>query len=53
MNDRLTYEKKPAFFRVAAAVAFFEAEAADNAAILGNLNAQTEIDAELDALLGA
>lgn len=52
MNDRLTYEKKPAFFRVALPTAFFEAEVADNEAILEDLNIRTEVDAELDALLG-
>lgn len=49
--EKYSYEKKPAFFRAAVAAMFFEAEAAETGAVVENLGADLEIDAELDAIL--
>lgn len=47
------YEKKPAFFRVMTAELFFEAEATETETVVNDLNTNLEVDAELDAILGA
>ncbi|GAA2740232.1 MULTISPECIES: hypothetical protein [Kitasatospora] len=46
-----TLDKKPAFFRVANAEVFFEAEAMETEAVVGALASDVEVDAELDAIL--
>jgi hypothetical protein len=49
------YEKKPAFFRVMSAELFFEAEldasGSEVDAAFSGLNANLDLDAELDAIL--
>lgn len=45
------YAKTPAFFRVMSPELFFEAEAAESATVMGDLSANLEVDAELDAIL--
>jgi hypothetical protein len=47
-----TLEKQPAFFRGFSAEMFFEAEAMETEAVVENLQADVEVDAELDAILG-
>lgn len=47
------YEKKPAFFRTMDAELFFEAEAMDTDTVVNDLNGARELNAELDAILGA
>lgn len=47
--ENYSYDKKPAFFRVIAAEAFFEADA--SVAFLDNQQNTVDVDAELDALL--
>ncbi|MCX6406139.1 MAG: hypothetical protein NTV28_04385 [Propionibacteriales bacterium] len=47
-----TFDKKPAFFRVATFEMFFEAESADSKAAAANLAQDVDLDAELDAILG-
>ncbi len=55
--ETYSYEKKPAFFRCLCAYMFFEAEASSDE-IVENLNstlsldADPELDAELDEILG-
>jgi hypothetical protein len=51
--ENYSFEKKPAFFRVSSPEVFFEAEAMETETVVNNLNANVEIDAELDALLGS
>lgn len=48
-----SYEKKPAFFRVAFAEMFFEAEAMEAEAVDIELAADLDLDTELDAILSA
>ena len=45
--------KMPAFFRATSPELFFEAEAMNTEAVLGELNTDVELDAELDALLNS
>jgi hypothetical protein len=52
MHDT-TYEKKPAFFRVVQFEAFFEADSADADMVMASLNGNTDLDAELDAILAS
>lgn len=48
---KFTNEKQPAFFHAMSPELFFEAEALDTQAVMENLAADTEVDAELEALL--
>ncbi|MBB4981693.1 MULTISPECIES: hypothetical protein [Streptomyces] len=50
--EKYSYEKKPAFFRCISACTFFEADAVETEAVLGNLTTDAELDQELDAILG-
>jgi len=54
--SNISFEKKPAFFRVMSAELFFEAEAsattAETEAAFANSGAALLLDSELDAILG-
>lgn len=49
--ENLSLEKKPAFFRRVALEMFFESEAMETEIVLDSLEADIDVDAELDALL--
>jgi len=48
---RYSSDRMPAFFRIMSPELFFEAEAMETEKVLGELNVDVELDAELDALL--
>ncbi|MFI8529925.1 hypothetical protein ACIGMX_06685 [Streptomyces aquilus] len=53
MMESYSLEKKPAFFRTTSVAMFFESEAVETEVVLGSLAEDIDVDAELDALLGA
>ena len=48
---KFTEQKQPAFFRAMSPELFFEAEAMETETVMDNLKGETDLDAELDALL--